>query len=377
MSVRINRHGLLFLDFYYRGIRCRESTGLQDTPKNRKLALDWDATVRREIQIGIFQYNVHFPHSKKNSFFYSSKRTLAAFAQSWLDSHKGSWADWTYRKFRDDLEKRIIPRIGNLPLTEILPLHFRQLREDIIAQGKKDGTQFSNRTVNRILQPLKAIFNELFADGLIASNPANRLGKLKEKRIAFIDPFSDKEVRQFLKATPNHFRSYVRFLFESGFRPMEANGLKWSNVNFVTGILSVREGRVLGKDKDPKTERAVRDVEITTGMLKALADQKTISKFPDGYVFVSEKGQPLDISNFRQMIWTPALKRAGLKYRYPYQARHTFATKHLSQGYDPLWIANQMGTSLEMLFKHYAVYIPKKSWATVAQKTQLSTGKRT
>ena len=158
---------------------------------------------------------------------------------------------------------------------------------------------------------------------------------------------------------------------------MEANGLKWSNVNFVNGILSVREGRVLGKDKDPKTERAVRDVEITTGMLKALADQKTISKFPDGYVFVSEKGRPLDISNFRQMIWTPTLKKAGLKYRYPYQARHTFATKHLSQGYDPLWIANQMGTSLEMLFKHYAVYIPKKSWATVAQKTQLSTGKRT
>src|SRR5713226_6920693 len=108
MSVRINRHGLLFLDFYYRGIRCRESTGLQDTPKNRKLALDWDATVRREIQIGVFQYNIQFPHSKKNSFFYSSKKNFADCAQSWLDSHKGSWADWTYRKFRDDLEKRII-----------------------------------------------------------------------------------------------------------------------------------------------------------------------------------------------------------------------------------------------------------------------------
>jgi integrase len=113
---------------------------------------------------------------------------------------------------------------------------------------------------------------------LIASNPANRLDKLKEKRIAFIAPFSDKEIRQFLKATPNYFRPYVRFLCESGFRPMEANGLKWSNVNFVNGILSVREGRVPGKDKDPKTERAVRDVEITTGMLRALADQKTISK---------------------------------------------------------------------------------------------------
>ncbi len=262
-------------------------------------------------------------------------------------------------------------------MAEILPLHLRQLREEIIAQGKKDGTRFSNRTVNRILQPVKAIFNELFADGVIASNPATRLGKLKEKRIALIDPFSDKEVRALLKATRDHYRPYVRFLFESGFRPMEANGLKWQNINVVTGILSVRQGRVLGKDKDPKTEKAVRDVEITPGMRQAISEQKARLISGDDYVFVTEQGQPLDISNFRANIWSLALKKAGLKYRYPYQARHTFATKHLSQGYDPLWIANQMGTSLEMLFKHYAVYVPKKSWATVAQTPQLSTGKRT
>jgi hypothetical protein len=54
---------------------------------------------------------------------------------------------------------------------------------------------------------------------------------------------------------------------------MEANGLKWQNVNLLTGILSVRQGRVLGKDKDPKTERAVRDVEITPGMQRAITDQ--------------------------------------------------------------------------------------------------------
>jgi integrase len=146
---------------------------------------------------------------------------------------------------------------------------------------------------------------------------------------------------------------------------MEINGLKSPNINFVKGVLSIREGRVLGKDKDPKTGRASRDVQITPGMLRALTDQKATSYLRYGYEFVSEKGQPLDISNFRARIWSPTLKRAGLKYRYPYQARHTFATKHLSQGYDPLWIANQMGPSLKMLFRHYAVYIPKKSWATV------------
>ena len=43
-----------------------------------------------------------------------------------------------------------------------------------------------NRTVNRKLQPLKAIFDELFADGLIASNPANRLGKFKKNGLRLL-----------------------------------------------------------------------------------------------------------------------------------------------------------------------------------------------
>src|SRR5262249_28276915 len=81
-----------------------------------------------------------------------------------------------------------------------------------------------------------------------------------------------------------------------------------------------------------------------------------------GYVFVGEKGQPIDVSNFRARIWKPAMKKAELKYRYPYQARHTFATKHLSKGFNPLWVANQMGTSPETIYKHYAVYL-QKAWS--------------
>ena len=53
-------------------------------------------------------------------------------------------------------------------------------------------------------------------------------------------------------------------------------------------------------------------------------------------------------------------KEGRTKNRYPYQARHSFATKSIREGRDPLWIANQMGTSLEMLFKHYAVYFRRK-----------------
>jgi integrase len=112
-------------------------------------------------------------------------------------------------------------------------------------------------------------------------------------------------------------------------------------------------------------------------MMRALKKQRPISYLAHGYVFVTETGEPLDVSNFRARIWGPGLKKAGMKYRYPFQARHTFATKAVAQGRDPLWIANQMGTSLEMLFKHYAVYFQRKRWSQSDQTVNLSTRKRT
>lgn len=376
MPIRI-RGGIIYLDFRFHGKRLRPTTGLEATLQNKEFARDWLAAIKHEIRIGSFRLENHFPHYRPAYQRKDREETFASVARAWLESHKQSWAEWTYRKFKADLEARVIPKIGNRPLNDVTAKELRLLRESILADGRKrnDG-KLSNRSVNHIMQPVKAIFNELHADGDITSNPASRLGKLKEKRIAEIDPFSDAEVKALIKAAGPRYRPYVEFLFESGFRPNEAMGLKWSNVNLTASILSVREGRVLGKDKDPKTEAAIRDVEITPGIMRALKRQRVLSYLAHSYVFVTETGQPLEINNFRTRVWEPALKKAKLKYRYPYQCRHTFATKMIDQGRSPLWIANQMGTSLEMLFKHYAVYFRRKRWSQCDQTADLSTTKQ-
>ena len=375
MSIRI-RNRIIHLDFRHKGRRLRPTTGMEATAANLKLSEEWMASIRREIRLGTFRMENHFPHYRP-SYDAIKQTTFAHVSRAWLESHRQSWAEWTYRKFKSNLESRIIPKIGRRNFTEITPKDLRLLREAIMAEGKRKSGDLANRSINRIMQPVKAMFNELFADGEIPSNPAQRLIKLKEKRIAEIDPFSDHEVKILLKNISSRYKPYVEFLFESGFRPNEAMGLKWSSVNFATSILSVRVGHVLGKDKDPKTEAAIRDVDITAGMIRALKRQKVLSYLAHSYVFVTETGQPMDVSNFRARIWEPALKRVGLKYRYPYQARHTFATRMIGLRRDPLWIANQMGTSLEMLFKHYAVYFRKKKWSQCDQIPDLSTKKRT
>jgi len=45
----------------------------------------------------------------------------------------------------------------------------------------------------------------------------------------------------------------------------------------------------------------------------------------------------------RRTLWIPALKKAGVKYRNPYQTRHTYASMMLSAGENLLWVSKQMG----------------------------------
>jgi len=61
----------------------------------------------------------------------------------------------------------------------------------------------------------------------------------------------------------------------------------------------------------------------------------------------------------RKTAWLPALKRAGVRYRYPYQMRHTFASTLLSAGENPVWVALMMGhKDWTMIVRTYGRWIP-------------------
>lgn len=359
------RGGFYYHDFRWRRKRYRITTKLPATAANEKFAKDWDAAIRREIALGTFRLENHFPELFKAAV---ATGTFKERAEAWLTSHKNEWGEWTYRKHRDRLRARIFPKIGARALAEIKPVDLRLLREEIIAEGKIAGGKLSNRTVNRIMTPAAAIFNELFADGEIDSNPAARLKKLKEKRIAEIDPFTDKEIERILKAARADFTwyyPYVRNLFEAGFRLEEHNGLKWARVNIEARTVGIREVMTLRRLRPPKTEHAIRDAEMTEAMAACYREQKSRSFIAGGFVWVTEAGKPIDISNFRAAIWVPLLKAARIeRYRYPNQTRHTFATRHIQQSKDPTWIAKQMGTSLEQLFGTYTAEFSRARGST-------------
>ena len=68
-GVRARSESSIQIDFYYRGIRCRERIKLHPTPRNLSYAAKLKARIEHEIATGEFEYKKHFPDSPRAKQF--------------------------------------------------------------------------------------------------------------------------------------------------------------------------------------------------------------------------------------------------------------------------------------------------------------------
>jgi len=63
-SIRVRKEtGLLFFDFRYQGVRCREQSTLKNSPANRRKMKQVLDRIEAEITLGTFEYRKYFPNS--------------------------------------------------------------------------------------------------------------------------------------------------------------------------------------------------------------------------------------------------------------------------------------------------------------------------
>jgi integrase len=92
-------------------------------------------------------------------------------------------------------------------------------------------------------------------------------------------------------------------------------------------------------------KRERREVELLQPALEALNAHKAHTLLKGAEVFQrpgTTERWPGDKA-IPECFWSSALKRARVRYRNPYQTRHTYASMMLMAGENPLWLARQMG----------------------------------
>ncbi len=268
--------------------------------------------------------------------------------QEWVKVVFSKIRSCTLRDYRNAMNKYILPRFGNTPISEISYLDIRKFVSELTC---------SNKRKNNILVPVRSVFKMAFLSDIIDKNPMDKIKNLKIRK-PDIHPLSMDEIRLLLEKVCPWYRNFFVVAFFAGMRFGEMSGLKWENVDFRMGIIKVRETRVRGKVDDPKTKKSVRDIKMLPPVVEAMREQRKVTFGKSDFVFLNKCGRPLlpDSVNFN--IWKNALKESGLSPRSLYQTRHTFATLMLDAGELPGWVQQMMGhESLQMIHEKYYSHI--------------------
>jgi integrase len=89
---------------------------------------------------------------------------------------------------------------------------------------------------------------------------------------------------------------------------------------------------------------------------------------PEGLIFATRTGRPMNPSNVRRDIWTKLVKRAGVRPLDMYSLRHTLATFGRVAGEPAFNVAHAMGHSRSTLVDAVYAHSLQSGMASVAER---------
>ena len=368
MATIRKRGGKLHLHFYLQRQRCREATGLDDTPANRRRLRVLLKQIEVEIALGTFDYAKYFPNSRNAARMQllgaqgagAATMPFSQLALAWFEQQGTDRKETTQTSAQSALNRHIIPFFGDRPVSDISRNDILQFKTQL-AKHQFNGRTLSDSRISHIMSNLKAILAEGEQRYKGFASPYKNIGRVRRQASPLkpSKPFSLEEVMTLIRTIRPDFRNYLTVRFFAGMRPSEIDGLHWDDIDFERRQINVHRAWVEGKFVTTKTPKSSRSISMASMVFDALLEQRKVTGAQGGFVFLSAQGKPIHRRNFLRRVWNPLLMHLGYELRVPYQTRHTTASLWLASGESPEWIARQLGHSnTEMLFRTYSRYVP-------------------
>ena len=283
---------------------------------------------------------------------YTVKQAVADYVAH-LKVEKGEKAA---QHVKQRLEKHLVPKHGEVELPKLTTRQLKTWRDGLVrVSDDADDVRKSKDSANRVLSMAKAALNLAFRSGLVNSDTAwKRVPAFKdvgEARKLFL---TDKQVRALLDHAKGGLRSLLRAGVLTGARYGELTAARVHDLDVINGSL-----RLTGKT-------GTRDAYLSDDALtffKELAKDK----LPNAWLLTRDDGEPWGKSHQDRPI-KEAVKAAKLPPETVfYSLRHYHISKALLAGISPQVVAENCGTSVRMIEKHYGKFMPKDRRAMLNQ----------
>lgn len=227
-----------------------------------------------------------------------------------------------------------------------------------VLAARKD---LSGKTLNNYTSVLREALDLAVRDKILRENPSLGVPSAKWQREP-PDPFTREESAAIIESMQarhsGQVANMVEFWFWTGARTSEVLGLQWPNIDLAKGSALVTDALVKGHRKNTKTNVA-RTVTFNSRATAAIQRQRAHTQVAGASVFCDPRtGESWsDEKRFRRDYWIPTLKLLGIRYRRPYNMRHSYATAMLMAGMTPAFCARQLGHSVEIFLRTYSKWM--------------------
>lgn len=292
-------------------------------------------------------YNRLMVQVEENDVVTNSQRLFSELADEWFEQYKNTVRESTYVAQRLAYKKHIFPLFGNLKISKISIPYCQKQVNYWYSYYKK----YSN-----LIGLTSSVFKYALSLRLIRNNPMDAVIRPKRKKQIdeerYSAPYYEKEellaFLEIAKNYPDPIYPIFRILAFTGLRKGELLALRWKDIDFDKGTLSVKQTLATCdkweiKFQVPKTEKSLRTISIDSETLQVIKrwqlKQKEnflkigIKPTKDGeqLLFVSEENKPLylDYVNHNLKI---IIKENNLKYITPHGFRHTHCSLLFESG---------------------------------------------
>jgi integrase len=245
----------------------------------------------------------------------------------------------TAKGYKRMLERFVLPRLGNLRVTEVTRADIAQLHHDL---------RHIAYDANRCLEMISKMFNlaEMWGLRLDGSNPRKHIKKYpEEKRERFLSPAELKRVGEVLREMeqegielPSSIAA-VRLLMLTGCRLGEIMSLKWEYVDIPGKALRL-----------PASKTGAKVVHLGQPAVDVLEKIERIDRNPWVIVGTLPDARLSDLQPF----WQRVRARAGLKDVRIHDLRHTFASTAVASGQGLPMIGKLLGHTQVQTTARYA-----------------------
>ncbi len=258
----------------------------------------------------------------------------------YIREHKKTWRDDSYH-----YGKHLQPRFGKKRLDSISPIDIERMKSELKQGVNQHGKPYSKASIKHYLVLLKRLYNVARKWNLYGGrNPVDQvqMPKLDNQVNEF---FNDDELNRLLNVLESwpcrDSAAFVKFALLTGFRRSELFKLKWGDVDFGRGLVTLR---------DPKPGKTI-TVPVSEDALGVL---KELERSSD-YVFPGKNGQQR--TDFKGP-WRKIRKAAGIPSDFRFHGlRHNFASALVSSGQDLYAVGKLLGhrnTSTTARYAHLA-----------------------